>query len=164
MNKRLSFCIFSLLLFFVSYILFLYWLFPNKVLYGSVILTDSMEPVLPVYTLVFVEPLSQEEEPKQGDMIMFETIREGQAMIITHYYDHTEEINGTVTYFTHAYGKEELDPFPITKAQIKGIVTYAISYAGKYILYLKSTIGQLTVFIDCLILIVFEWLSKRFCD
>lgn len=123
-----------------------------------------MEPVLPVYTLVFTKPLSQQEEPKQGDIIMFKTIREKQEIVITHYYDHRKEIDGIVTYFTHAYGKQELDPFPITKAHIKGIVTCAIPYAGKCILYLKSTIGQLTLFLDCLILIVFTWLSERVCD
>lgn len=164
MKKRLSICSFSLFLFLLFYILFLYLLFPNKILHGAIILTDSMEPVLPVYSYVLIEPLFEDQEPVKDDMITFEVVREGKKIIVTHYFDHREYDGTAWIYTTHAYGKQELDPFRITRSDIKGIVRYSVPYAGKYILYLKSTIGQLTLFLDCLIMLVFEWISRRFAD
>lgn len=164
MKKRLSICSFSLLLFLLFYILFLYLFFPNKILHGAIILTDSMKPVLPVYSYVLIEPLFENQEPIKDEMITFEVVREGQKIIVTHYFDHREYDGKAWIYTTHAYGKQELDPFYITRSDIKGIVRYHIPYVGKYILYLKSTIGQLTLFLDCLIMLMFEWISRRFAD
>ncbi len=55
-----------------------------------VILTDSMEPVLPTGSAVLVKNLKDDEEPKDGDIVSFRVDRLGEDAVFTHYYRGTE--------------------------------------------------------------------------
>lgn len=102
------------------------------------ILTGSMEPIIPTNSLVLVKILEEDEFIEQDAIITFQAERFKEPVLITHYFDHIEELNGEPYYRTHAYGVEQLDDFKTTREDIVGTYVFHIPYVGNLILFLKS--------------------------
>lgn len=145
--------IFSIIIYNLVAILFFYSiftsLFPEKAkeMIGYqpyIVLTNSMEPEIPTYSLVLVKKFKKDEaidlHPQQ--IITFHAERFGQNVIITHHFNKVEVTDdGTIIYRTNAAGKDNLDSYQTTREDLIGTYLFHIPYIGKIILFLKSKFG-----------------------
>ena len=108
------------------------------------VLTNSMEPEIPTYSLVCIKKFKKDEiiDLKPQQIITFHANRFGQNIIITHHFNKTEITeDGTIIYRTNAAGKENLDNYETTRDDLIGTYIFHIPYVGKFILFLKSKFG-----------------------
>lgn len=126
-----------------------------------VVLTDSMEPRIPTYSLVFSRTLGDEElEP--GQIITFWGDRFGDRIILTHHFNHTEkDAEGKTIYRTNAEGKDELDMYLVERKDIIGTYVFHIPYVGKFVLFLKSKYGFIWIMEVALIMLVNRLIAAR---
>ena len=108
------------------------------------VLTNSMEPKIPTYSLVLVKKFETDEDiqlhPQQ--IITFHADRFGQRIIITHHFNKTERTDEGITiYRTNAEGKDQLDIYQTTREDLIGTYLFHIPYIGKIVLFLKSKFG-----------------------
>ena len=72
------------------------------------VLTDSMEPRIPTFSLVCTKVLDPEEplHLKKGDIITFKADRFGDDILLTHHFNKTEkDFQGNTIYRTNAEGR-----------------------------------------------------------
>lgn len=118
---------------------------PEKINYQFyAVLTNSMEPKIPTYSLVLVKKFETDEDiqlqPQQ--IITFHADRFGQKIIITHHFNKTERTDEGITiYRTNAEGKDQLDIYQTTREDLIGTYLFHVPYIGKIILFLKSKFG-----------------------
>ena len=108
------------------------------------VLTNSMEPEIPTYSLVCIKKFKKDEiiDLKPQQIITFHANRFGENIIITHHFNKTEITeDGTIIYRTNAAGKENLDNYETTRDDLIGTYIFHIPYVGKFILFLKSKFG-----------------------
>ena len=108
------------------------------------VLTNSMEPEIPTYSLVCIKKFKKDEiiDLKPQQIITFHANRFGENIIITHHFNKTEITeDGTIIYRTNAAGKENLDNYETTRDDLIGTYIFHIPYIGKFILFLKSKFG-----------------------
>ncbi|GAA0799446.1 hypothetical protein GCM10008910_25740 [Faecalicatena orotica] len=128
-----------------------------------VILTDSMEPVIPTGSVVLVKNLKENEEPKKGDIITFNVDRLGKEAVFTHYYRGTEvQEDGSVRYLTEAALADRYDDYVSHREDIIGTYVFHIPYVGKYALFLKSPFALIELGIIMFIMIIYEILWSKF--
>lgn len=127
------------------------------------ILTDSMEPVIPVGSLVVSKTLQDYQQPKSGDVISFKATRFGTEIMLTHYFSEQQMKDGVPYYRTHAYGVDEYDNYETKYSDILGIMQFHIPYLGKMMMFLASPFGMgLLVFI--LIVLFANYIAGKFFD
>lgn len=102
------------------------------------ILTGSMEPLIPTNSLVLVKVLDKQQTIEPGTIVTFHADRFNEDVLITHFFDHIEEVDGAPYYRTHANGVEQLDEFQTTREDIVGTYVFHVPYIGKFILFLRS--------------------------
>ncbi len=120
-----------------------------------VVLTGSMEPVIPVGSIVFVrkQPTYQKE-----DIVAFES----GNMTITHRITEMVKISQESTYKTKGDANNTTDSETISQNNIIGKRIYSIPYLGNIVLFLKTIPGfLLLVVIPTLLFIGFEFLSIK---
>lgn len=108
------------------------------------VLSNSMEPEIPTYSLVLVKKFKKDEtiDLKPQQIITFHAERFGENIIITHHFNKTEITDdGTTIYRTNAAEKENLDIYQTTRYDLIGTYIFHIPYIGKIILFLKSKFG-----------------------
>lgn len=108
------------------------------------VLTNSMEPEIPTYSLVCIKKFEKDEiiDLKPQQIITFHAERFGENIILTHYFNKTEiNEDGTIIYRTNASGKSNLDDYKTTRDDLIGTYIFHIAYIGKFILFLKSKFG-----------------------
>lgn len=128
-----------------------------------VILTDSMEPVIPTGSVVLVKNLKENEEPQKGDIITFNVDRLGKDAVFTHYYRGTEvQEDGSVRYLTEAALADRYDDYVSHREDIIGTYVFHIPYVGKYVLFLKSPFALIELGIIMFIMIIYEVLWSKF--
>lgn len=128
-----------------------------------VILTDSMEPVIPTGSVVFVKNLKGGEDPNKGDIITFHVNRLGEETVFTHYYRGTEvQEDGSVRYLTEAALADRYDDYVSYREDIIGTYVFHIPYVGKYALFLKSPFALIELGIIMFIMIIYEILWSKF--
>lgn len=108
------------------------------------VLTNSMEPTIPTYSLVCVKNFEEDEvidlQPQQ--IITFHANRFGENIIITHRFNKTEiDKDGNIIYRTNAEGKDNLDAYQTKREDLIGTYICHIPYIGKLVLFLKSKFG-----------------------
>lgn len=108
------------------------------------VLTNSMEPEIPTYSLVCVKNFEEDKpinlKPKQ--IITFNANRFGQDIVITHYFNKTEiNSNGEIIYRTNSEGTDSLDSYETKRNDLIGSYVFHIPYIGKILLFLKSKFG-----------------------
>ncbi len=128
-----------------------------------VILTDSMEPVIPTGSAVLVKNLKDDEEPKKGDIVSFRVDRLGEDAVFTHYYRGTEtEEDGSIRYLTQGATAERPDDYITHRQDIIGTYVFHIPYAGRIVLFLKSPFALIELGIIMIIMIIYQLLWDKF--
>lgn len=110
------------------------------------VLTDSMEPRIPTFSLACTKVIPKDEELnlKKGDIITFVGDRFGEEIVLTHHFNtYDEDMFGNRIYRTNAEGKKELDMYRIERKDIIGKYVFHIPFLGKIFLFLKSKFGLL---------------------
>ena len=124
-----------------------YLLFPEQVgrwlpFRCYVVLSESMEPTIPTYSLVLVRQISEdaplELQPEQ--IVTFRADRFGEQIIETHRFSHTEwdEETGRLVYRTHPDPTPDLDRYKTVREDIVGVYVTHVPFLGKVVLFLKS--------------------------
>ena len=128
-----------------------------------VILTDSMEPVLPTGSAVLVKNLKDDEKPKEGDIVSFRVDRLGEDAVFTHYYRGTEtEEDGSTRYLTQGATAERPDDYITHRQDIIGTYVFHIPYVGRIVLFLKSPFALIELGIIMIIMIIYQLLWDKF--
>lgn len=110
------------------------------------VLTNSMEPRIPTYSIVISKMVGSDEELhlKKGDVITFDANRFGEEILVTHHFNKTEKtFKGETIYRTNAEGTTQLDMYETHREDIIGTYVFHIPYIGKVILFLQSKFGLL---------------------
>lgn len=121
--------------------------FPDKVtqLTGYrlyTVMTDSMEPTIPTFSLVLTRIIPIEEEIKPDTIVTFKANRFGDNILLTHYFRETQVGNDGNTYYrTQAEGKDFFDNYETKRSDIIGTYVCHIPFVGKFFLFLKSEFG-----------------------
>ena len=105
------------------------------------VLTNSMEPTIPTYSLVCVRNFKDDEviDLKPQQIITFHAERFGENIVITHRFNKTEiDEDGNIIYRTNAEGKENLDAYETKREDLIGTYIFHVPYIGKFVLFLKS--------------------------
>lgn len=133
-------------------------LFPYRM---YTILTGSMEPILPVNSLVIVKDLNG-REPKPEEIITFRATRQNQTIILTHYFAKTDVVDGTSYYRTHPYGIQDYDLYETTYQDIQGAYVTHIPYVGRFVLYLGSPFGFAMILLTLFITLLYHYCDEHF--
>lgn len=110
------------------------------------VLTDSMEPRIPTYSLVCVKKFRENEEVqlKPQQIITFHAVRLGVPIMITHHFNKIEkDKQGNTIYRTNAEGKEGFDVYDTKRENLIGTYVFHVPYLGKFILFLKSRVAYI---------------------
>lgn len=129
------------------------------------VLTNSMEPKIPTYSLVCIKKFEKDEiiDLKPQQIITFHANRFGEDIVITHHFNRTEKTeDGTVIYRTNTEGSDILDYYQITRDDLIGTYIFHIPYIGKFILFLKSKFSFI-LYGEIIIILLIEALIKSFC-
>lgn len=102
------------------------------------VLSGSMEPKLPVGSLIYVEE-GQPEDVKDGEVIAFYASAEGGG-IITHRVEKNRVVSGVFT--TKGDANEKADPMPVSYENYIGTVRLSIPHLGKALTCLTSVYGK----------------------
>ncbi len=121
--------------------------FPDKVtqLTGYrlyTVMTDSMEPTIPTFSLVLTKLIPVEETIEPDTIVTFKANRFGDNILLTHYFRETQIGNDGNTYYrTQAEGKDFYDNYETKRSDIIGKYVMHIPFIGKVFLFLKSKFG-----------------------
>lgn len=108
------------------------------------VLTDSMEPVIPTYSLVFSKMVDKDDEIKANDIVTFKANRFGEDILLTHYFRKTQIGNdGNLYYRTQGANADDYDNYETSRSDIIGNYVFHIPYLGKIFLFLQSKFGFL---------------------
>lgn len=166
--KKLFSVLFNLSLFCIVLYVILIKLYPDRIkevlsYQTFVILTDSMEPVIPTGSVVLVRNLQEDEEPKRGDIISFYVDLFGDKEVFTHYFRGTEiQDNDSTRYLTEAALADRYDDYITSRDDIIGTYVFHIPYVGKYALFLKSPFALIELGIIMFIMIIYEIIWSKF--
>lgn len=108
------------------------------------VLTNSMEPIIPTYSLVCVKRFKEDEviNLSSQQIITFNANRFGKNIVITHRFNKTEiDENGDTIYRTNAEGTDNLDVYKTKRNDLIGTYIFHIPLIGKFILFLQSKFG-----------------------
>ena len=106
-----------------------------------VVLTNSMEPVIPTYSLVFSEMIDEEDSIEPDDIVTFKANRFGEDVLLTHYFRKTQEKDGITYYRTQGATATDYDDYETPRSDIVGKYVFHVPYVGKIILFLQSPFG-----------------------
>ena len=147
MAERIRAAVFWLLMGVLALCIGAYLLFPQHVgrllpFRCYVVLSQSMEPTIPTFSLVLVRQVSPDAsltlEPEQ--IITFRANRFGEQITEMHRFSHTEwdgEL-GQLLYRTHPEHTTDLDGYKTVRSDILGTYVTHIPFLGKVVLFLKS--------------------------
>lgn len=107
------------------------------------VLSESMEPRIPVYSLVCVKKFTTEKvNLKPQEIITFKANRFGHEIVLTHYFNKTEVNDaGQTIYRTNAEDAPNLDAYQTTRKNLIGSYVFHLPYLGKILLFLQSKYG-----------------------
>lgn len=103
------------------------------------VLSGSMEPEMPVGSLIYVQEETP-EEIEEGDIIAFYGSLEDTG-IITHRVVSNNVVSGT--FRTRGDANEKEDPIPVSYDNYIGRVALTVPYMGKILTLMTSTYGKL---------------------
>lgn len=158
---------------FISFVLFCYILgmlfFPDTMINLTgfqfyTVLSGSMEPKIPTYSLVLSKSIKSDDELVPGTIIIFHANRLGEDTVLTHTLAKTEvESDGRVRYYTQAYAYEGLDEYHTYRQDIVGIYVMHVPFVGKIVLFFQSPYAWFTVLIVVGILLL-SWIVQLLID
>lgn len=157
----------------ISFVLFCYILgmlfFPDTMINLTgfqfyTVLSGSMEPKIPTYSLVLSKNIKSDDELVPGTIITFHANRLGEDTVLTHTLAKTEEeSDGRIRYYTQAYAYEGLDEYHTYRQDIVGIYVMHVPFVGKIVLFFQSPYAWFTVLIVVGILLL-SWIVQLLID
>lgn len=108
------------------------------------VMTNSMEPTIPTYSLVLSKLIPVNESIKPGTIVTFEASRFGDDILLTHYFRETQVGQDGKTYYrTQAENVDFYDNYETKRSDIIGEYVYHVPYIGKIFMFLRSDYGYL---------------------
>ena len=157
----------------ISFVLFCYILgmlfFPDTMINLTgfqfyTVLSGSMEPKIPTYSLVLSKNIKSDDELVPGTIITFHANRLGEDTVLTHTLAKTEEeSDGRIRYYTQAYAYDGLDEYHTYRQDIVGIYVMHVPFVGKIVLFFQSPYAWFTVLIIVGILLL-SWIVQLLID
>jgi len=118
----------------------------------SVIMSGSMEPTIPVGSIVIVKKVNP-EDVKVDDVIAFQT---GESRTIHRVVEKVVE-NGSFYFRTKGDANEDPDPWIVKPQDVKGALLLTIPYYGYIIYFARTPLGlALFILVPAIILIANE--------
>lgn len=111
------------------------------------VISGSMEPEMPVGSLIYVEK-GAPEDVKEGDVIAFYGTL-GDSGVITHRVTENQAVSGR--FRTKGDANEEEDPLPVSYDAYIGRVVFSVPHLGRWLAYLTSRYGKIAA--GCVILL-----------
>lgn len=111
------------------------------------VISGSMEPEMPVGSLIYVEK-SAPENVKEGDVIAFYG-SPGEGSVITHRVTENQAVSGR--FRTKGDANEKEDPLPVSYEDYIGRVVFSVPRLGKWLAYLTSRYGKIAA--GCVVLL-----------
>lgn len=127
-----------------------------------VILTDSMEPTIPVGSIVLVKNIKEDQKIAEDTIISFHVDRLGNDSVFTHYFKKKEiDERGQMRYYTQAENADRYDAYATYREDLLGTYVFHIPYAGRFILFLQSPFALLEFGIILFIMIIYSILWDK---
>ncbi|MCB7305932.1 signal peptidase I [Bariatricus massiliensis] len=128
-----------------------------------VILTDSMEPTIPVGSLVISKKIDNPENIKVNTIISFRVDRFGDDTVFTHYFKKRQiDETGRERYFTIAENADRYDDYVTYREDVLGTYVFHVPYIGKFVLFLQSPFALIELGIILFILLINRLLWDKF--
>ena len=127
------------------------------------VVTDSMEPGIPVGSLVVSKTLGEGESPQPGEIISFGTTLNGEPATVTHYFREAREENGRIRYMTQGENAPGYDDYAVYRENIQGTYLFHVPFLGKISQFLRSPMALVMLCTDGAILIL-GWFVMRIVD
>lgn len=128
-----------------------------------VVLTDSMEPTIPVGSLVLDKTIKENQDILPDTIISFHVNRLGSDAVFTHYFKKKEvDETGKERYYTQAENADRYDDYTTYREDILGTYVFHIPYAGKFVRFLQSPFAILELGIIMIISIIYRVLWMKF--
>lgn len=106
------------------------------------VLTDSMEPTIPTYSLVLTKLIPETEIIQPDTVVTFKANRFGDDILLTHYFRKIQVgEDGNTYYRTQAEGKDFYDNYETKRSDIIGTYVFHVPFIGKIFLFLRSQFG-----------------------
>lgn len=105
------------------------------------VLTNSMEPVIPTFSLVFSKMVDNNEVIQPNSIVTFKAKRFGEDVLLTHYFRETQVKDGITYYRTQGATAPAYDNYETIRSDIIGEYVFHVPYVGKVILFLQSPFG-----------------------
>lgn len=102
------------------------------------VLTDSMEPEIPTFSLVFSEKINEYDAIEPNTIVTFKADRFDEEVLLTHYFRETQEKDGEIYYRTQGATAESYDNYETPRSDIVGRYKGHIPYVGKTVLFMQS--------------------------
>lgn len=127
--------------------------------------TGSMEPVLPVGSLVLVKK-AELSELKEGDIVTFYTDvnLDGSKEVVTHYVAAIYEENGKTVLRTKREANVFFDSWKVYEEDVIGTYIVHINKVGSFADFLSSKMGVVMILADAVIVIIAYALVNAFCS
>lgn len=122
------------------------------------VMTSSMEPELPVGSLVFVQPTAY-EEIHIGDDITF--VRDQNLTLVTHRVIEKDDKTQFIT--TQGIANNSADA-PVNYQNIVGKVIFHIPYIGHFVIWISTTKGKIICEIIIVAIVAFSILISKSDD
>jgi signal peptidase len=120
--------------------------------FSSVVMSGSMEPTIPVGSIVVVRKISP-EDVKVGDVIAFST---GESKTLHRVIDKVAE-GGSFYFRTKGDANEDPDPWIVKPEDVSGALLLTIPYYGYLIYFARTPLGLvLFILVPAIILIANE--------
>lgn len=116
------------------------------------VLTPSMEPTIPVGSMVFVK-MVEPYELKVGDVITYSTSTDG-SVVVTHRINEINAENGKISFITKGDANKVTDISPVVSSSVIGKVNLIVPYLGNILTYIQERIWLVVGGIISLMLIL----------
>lgn len=127
--------------------------------------TGSMEPVLPVGSLVIVKQ-ARLSDLKEGDIITVyaDVNLDGKKDVITHFFAGTKIEDGVTYILTKREAAVFYDSWKVKESDLIGTYVFHIGHIGKFADFMRSSFGISTILVNLLIIVIANSLIDRYCD
>lgn len=128
-----------------------------------VVLTDSMEPTIPVGSIVVGKNVKENEKIQKGTIISFHVDRLGKDAVFTHYFRKKEiDETGRERYYTQAENVDRYDDYITYREDIISTYVMHVPYVGRFVLFLQSPFALIELGIILFILLINRLLWDKF--
>jgi signal peptidase len=124
-----------------------------------VVVSQSMEPTVPMGSIVVSQPIMGEDEIEVGDVITFSVAElDGETVFVTHRVVEVIGNGADMRYRTQGDGVNETDMILVTPDQIVGEMWFSLPLVGYLVAFFRTTLGYVTlVGFPALLFVFHEW-------